>query len=112
MVGTLLIAFLFDRFGRFDLASPTLFSALVIGFAITIKWELRRHLWFWITLTVIVVLHILLILLVPWTTKWIPALVVTPFCIADLVVILTIIKLVEKLVGPPRSASLVDPPTK
>ena len=99
IVGGLFTSFLFDRFGRFDLASPTLFSALVIGIAVTIKWKLRRHPWFWITVTTVVALHILLILLVPWTTRWIPALVVTPFCIVDLIVVLAIFKCVERLVG-------------
>jgi hypothetical protein len=55
--------------------------------------------WFWITMAVIVALHIPLILFVPWTTKWIPAILITPICLGDLAVMIAIIKLVEKLVG-------------
>jgi hypothetical protein len=33
--------------GCVDLARPTLFSLMVIVFAIVMKWELRRRVWFW-----------------------------------------------------------------
>ena len=70
---------------------------MVIVFAIVVKWRLRGRVWFWAAVVVIVILHILLILSVPWTTKWIPALAITPILVADLAVIIAIIKLLEKL---------------
>ncbi len=103
IAGTILIGLLFLRFGRFDLARPAILSLGMIVFAIRVKWELKRRVWFWITMTVIVALHIPLILFVPWTTRWIPALVVTPICFADFVVILAIIKLLEKRLEKPTS---------
>ncbi len=88
---------LFVHFGRFDLARPTLFFLVVMVFAIATKWGLRRRVWFWAAMLAIATLHIPLILCVTWTTRWIPALVMTPIAAADVAGILVIIKLLEKL---------------
>ena len=49
------------------------------------------------TMAILAAFHVLLILFVPWTTKWVPALVVVPIAIADLYVMLGILSIVEKL---------------
>lgn len=97
--GTILLAFLFDHFGRFDLARPTLLSVAMVALAIVMRWKLRRHAWFWITMTILAVLHLPLILFIPWTTKWIPAFVIAPFGIADLHAMLWILAVVGKTHG-------------
>lgn len=89
---------------RLDLARPVLYSIGMLGIATTIKWRFRRHMWFWGTMTILASLHILLILVVPRTTNWIPAIVVTPFGIADLYVMLWVVSVVGKLMGGPRAA--------
>jgi hypothetical protein len=98
-VGTLLMGLLFVHFGRFDLARPTFFSVVVIVFATAMKWELRRHVWFWAVMVAAAALHIVLILFVPWTTRWVPALVMLPIAAADVGAILSIIKLLESQFG-------------
>jgi hypothetical protein len=103
MIGCGLIVWLFDHLGRFDLARPALYSIGMLGVAIAIKWKLRRHLWFWITMTVIVALHVLLVSFVPWNTKWVPAIVIIPIGIADLYAMLGIISVVGKLVERPKT---------
>ncbi len=104
IVGSIPIAWLFDHFGRFDLARPALCTIGMLGIAIAIKWKLRRHLWFWVTMTVIVALHAALILLVPWGTKWVPAIVIIPIGIADLYAILAILSTIGKFVERPRTS--------
>ena len=95
-LGTILIGLLFLRFGQFELASPILFSALVVVVAIATKWKLRRQVWFWIAMAVITALHVPLILFIPWTTRWVPAIVITPILAADLFAMLAILSIVEK----------------
>ncbi len=104
IIGSTLSAWLFDHFGRFDLALPTLISIGTLGFAVALKWKLRRRVWFWITMTVIVALHVPLILFVPWTTKWVPAPVLVPFCIADLCAMLAILSVVGRYMEGPKTA--------
>jgi hypothetical protein len=94
--GSLVVGLLFLYFGRFDLARPVLVSLSMIVVAVAIKWELRRRVWFWITMAVIAALHVPLILFVPWTTEWVPAVVLTPVGLADLFVMLLILSVVEK----------------
>jgi len=74
----------------------------MFGVAIAMRWKLRRHIWFWITMTVIAALHIPLILFVPWTTKWVPAIVIIPIGIADLYAMLAILAVVGKFAGSAR----------
>jgi hypothetical protein len=96
IVGAISFAALFDLLGRFDLARPTLYSMGAVVLAIAVRWKLRRHVWFWVTMAIIAALHILVILFVPWTTQWVPAIVVTPIVVADLYAMLAILSVVGK----------------
>ena len=58
--------------------------------------ELTRQTWFWITLAIIIALHVLLILLIPWTSKSYPGPILLPFGAVDYFVVWGCIKLVEK----------------
>ena len=97
--GTLLMGLLFVRFRRFDLARPTFVSVAMVAIALALRWNLRRHVWFWITMTFLAALHLLLIFFVPWTTNWIPAFVIVPFGVADLYAMLWTLSVVGKLMG-------------
>ena len=104
ILGGLPLMYLFDHFGEEALARPTLYSAGMVAIAIAMRWKLRRHVWFWITLTILAALHVPLILVVPWTTKWVPAIVIIPIGIVDLYVMLAILALVGELVEGPKAA--------
>lgn len=41
--------------------------------------------------------HVVLILAIPWTTNWVPALVSIPFGVADLIVMLTLLAVIGRL---------------
>jgi hypothetical protein len=95
---------LFDHFGRLDMALPTLNCVLVLGLLVFLKWKLRRHAWFWIAMTIVAVLHLLLIWYVPWTTKWVPALAIAAIDSADFCIVLWILAVVGKLVERPKAS--------
>jgi hypothetical protein len=104
-LGTALLAFLFLSIGRFELARPAMVSVAMVGLAITMRWKLRKHVWFWITMTILAALHVPLILFVPWTTRWIPAILIAPIGIADLYAMLWVISVVAKSKGEPIAPS-------
>ncbi len=104
IVGALPIYWLFDHFGRLNIALPTLNCVGMLVFAVVVKWKLRRHVWFWITLAVIAVLHLPLILFVPWGTRWVPAIAIAAIDSADLIVMLAILTLVGKFIEEPKTA--------
>jgi len=96
--------FLFALYGRLELALPLMIIIGVLGLVILFKWKLRRHAWFWIAMVVIAALHVPLILFVPWTTRWVPALAITVIASADFCLILWILLVVERLMGGPKTA--------
>src|SRR5579862_7256575 len=82
-VGAFLASALSDHFGRLDLAVPTVASIVTLAYAIMVKWRLRRHMWFWVTMVIVLALHFLVLFSVSWSAKWVPAVVVLPIAIAD-----------------------------
>ena len=79
------------------MALPTLKSIAVFGFLIFLKRKLRRQVWFWIFITVIAALHVLLILYVPWTSKWVPAIAIGAIDSVDFCIVLWILDAVGTL---------------
>ena len=75
--------------------------------AIRLRWKLRKHMWFWAIIIVILGLHIPLVSLVRWPQGNVPTLVYTmPIGIADFLIILGAVRLGEKFFpydsSPPR----------
>jgi uncharacterized membrane protein YfcA len=96
---------LFDHFGRLNLALPTFNCIAVLGFVIAVKRNLRRHAWFWGIMAILATLHIPLILFVPWTTKWVPALAIAAIDSGDLILMLAILSVVGKFMEGPKTAA-------
>jgi hypothetical protein len=95
---------LFNYFGKSGEGRAAWLCAMTLLLAVKVRWELSKHLWFWITIASIAALHIPLITFVPWTAKWIPSFVILPFCIVDGIAILTLVQFVEKRMSPSVSA--------
>jgi len=102
--GAIPLFLLFAHVSRLALARPTLDSVAMVIIAIAMRWYLRRHVWFWITMIIIAALHVPLILFVPWTTRWVPAIVIIPIGLVDLWVMLTVLSVVGKFMGGPKTA--------
>lgn len=98
------LPWLFEDFGRLNLMLPVWNAIAVFSFIFVLKWRLRQHAWFWITMGAIMALHIPLILFVPWGTRWIPALAIAAIDSVDFCLILWILSSVEKLAERQRGA--------
>lgn len=103
-----LIDWLLISLGKFDLALPALNSVAVIGFTVALKRKLGRHAWFWGAIAILAALHVPLVLFVPWTTKWVPALAIAAIDSADLIVMLAILVVVERFMGERKIAESGD----
>jgi hypothetical protein len=90
---------------RLDLAPAVLNSVAVCGFAIVLKWRLKRRPLFWGVMAVVAACHVPLIISVPWTTEWIPAAVIAVFDSVDVVVIIVLVDLVIHLADRRRAKS-------
>ncbi|HEY0758716.1 MAG TPA: hypothetical protein VGD59_05600 [Acidisarcina sp.] len=105
ILGALALLILFDHFGKLTLARPTMTSAAMVVIAIAMRWKLKGHGWFWLTMIVLAALHVPLVLLVPWTTRWIPAFIIIPFGMADLYLMLWVLSVVGKFMGEPEASA-------
>ena len=104
IIGSFLSAWLFDNRGNLQLVLPILNSILVLGFMLVLKRKLWPRAWFWITMAILAALHVLLVLFIPWTTRWFPALAIAAIDSADFCLILWILAVVGKLVGGPKTS--------
>jgi len=91
------VVVLFDHFGRLYMSLPTLNCIAVLGFLIFLRWKFRRHVWFWVAMTIIAALHAWLICYVPWTTRWVPALAIGTIDSVDFCVVLWALSAVGRL---------------
>jgi phosphatidylserine synthase len=99
--GSLALCWVLNRFGRLEESIPIAGGSAMCAIAVRLKWELRDRPWFWITMAIVVVIHILLIVNIPWTSRWIPSIAMAAVASADLIVIIIIIAVVQRLVEGP-----------
>jgi hypothetical protein len=96
-VCTLFTGWIFDSFGHLELTLSLLNSVLVLAVIIAIKVDLRRKPWFWIFMAFAAALHVVLLLTIPWTTKWIPAAAIAGIDSIDLFGILAGLSIISNL---------------
>jgi hypothetical protein len=65
--------------------------------SIWMRWDLRKHVWFWVTTLMLVLLHIPLVTLLPWPNNNYPGVVLLPGGLLDLAIVYGTIKIIEKL---------------
>lgn len=94
--------FLFNSVGESGTGRAAWLSAMAILISMKVRWELRKYLWFWLTMAFIVAAHFPLVLLVPWTSQWVPAAGLLPIMVADIAAIFGILHLIEKWRNPNR----------
>lgn len=84
--------------------------AMAIVASIWIFWGRRKHLWFWVTVAILTVLHSLLILYVPWPDIHGPigGPALFPVGLLDIGIMCGCFKLVEKLMTKNSRASSVS----
>ncbi|SRR5579871_5793771 len=100
---------LLNRAGRTDLDYPVLAAFAAIAFAVRGRWDLRRNWWFWVTISLIISLHLALIWFIPWKAGWVPVPVTLFAAVADLALLFGVISFVEKVMGgKPQGSNAVE----
>jgi hypothetical protein len=100
-VSAALCAAMFDHLKRIELALPVMNSLVVFGYLIRLRWRLRGRIWFWMMMLVCGGLHIPLIMIIPWTTKWVLPVAVAIFDALDFCVILWGLSVLENFMERP-----------
>ena len=89
---------LFIYLGNADMG---LSVCIVLGMsmiAVRLRWKLRKHVWFWATIVLILALHVPLLFIVRWPQSNVPTLAYSlPMGIVDFLLIMGAISLAQKL---------------
>jgi hypothetical protein len=102
-VGAALIAILLDHYGKIVFALPVYNSLVVFSYLIALRWGLRMRIWFWVALTIFAILHVPLILLIPWTNKWVPPFAIATLDTVDFCTILWLLSVLGRFMKEPRA---------
>ena len=97
----ILVAYIGDS-GRARAAS---ISTGMIALAARLVWDLRNRTWFWVTLAIIAVLHVPVILFIPWGDQNLTYVALLPLGLVDLGITYGILRLVENIVDKDRDAA-------
>ena len=79
-------------------------SGLVI-LVVMVRWDLRKHWWFWVVILFGVALQIPIVLLVPWANRGLTGISLLPLGALDYGVVYGCVKLAEKMVKKTDSSS-------
>ena len=91
------VVLLFIHLGKEDVGRSVSIGLVTTLIAIRIRWDLRKHFWFWGTIVVLSLLQLPLVFALRWPSGWIPAIGTLPIALVDCLVILGGVRLVEKL---------------
>jgi hypothetical protein len=92
------VLLLFIYLGKADMGLAVFIVLGAMMFAIKIRWNLRKHVWFWAIIAFMLALHVPLLLIVRWPQGNMPTLFYTlPFGLIDFLIISGTLGLAEKL---------------
>jgi hypothetical protein len=99
IVGSGLFVLVFDRFGWTELAVPLWsgIAALLLTFAT--KWRLRRQTWFWVVMSVFLVLHVPVVMFSSSLKPWVSVKGFVLLALLDWLVMIWMLGLVGRMLG-------------
>jgi hypothetical protein len=106
-VGAILapVLLLFIYLGKADMGLAVFIVLGVSIVVIKMSWNLRKHVWFWAIIVLILALHVPLVFMVRWPQGSVPTLFYTmPIGIADFLIISGALRLAEKLLSKDSSS--------
>jgi hypothetical protein len=89
---------IFRHFGRVDLALSACIILGMIMLAIRMRWDLRSRVWFWATIVFVLLLHVPLLLLVPFPHIMVNRITLLPIGLADFLITWGAVRFVEKFI--------------
>ena len=74
-------------------------SAGIFLIVVRLFWGLRNHVWFWITIAIVALLHVLLVVLVPWSSRPLSYVALLPMGFLDSAIVYGSVKLAQTVSG-------------
>jgi len=97
IIGVILspILIFFVHEGKEGLGRSVFIALGVVMVGARLRWDLRRHLWFWAAVVLALVLQAPM-LLIRWPAGWVPAVVMLPYALVDCLLFLGLVQFIEK----------------
>jgi hypothetical protein len=92
------VYFLFRYFGNPDMGLSAFICVGMIMLAVRLRWALRKCFWFWATIVLVLLLHVPVVLMVPWPHMTVNRITLLPIGFAELLIVLGAIRFVEKFI--------------
>jgi hypothetical protein len=111
IIGALLVPvfFSFAYVGKAEMGFTVCIVLGMVMLAIKLRWRLRRHAWFWLTIAVISALHIPFLFIARWPQTKIPTIAFSmPIAIVDFLLISGALSLAEKVFSKDHSSDEED----
>ncbi len=94
------VVLIFSYFGKEDMGLAVFIVLGVMTVAIKTRWNLRKHVWFWVAIVLVFALYVPLFFVVRWPQGIVPTIFYAmPVGIADFLVISGALSLAEKLLS-------------
>ena len=96
---TLPVLLFFTYIGKTDLGLSIGICLFVNVVAVGMCCDLRRRLWFWAVIALVLALHVPLVLLIQWPPNiWVSKFTLLPIGLADLLVTVGVVRFVQKFI--------------
>ena len=83
------VFFLFVYLGKAEMGFTVIIVLGMIAVAVYLRWKLRKYVWFWATIAVVLALHVPLFFVVRWPDSKVPTIAYSlPIGIADFLLIM------------------------
>lgn len=97
-IGLVPVFLLFIWLGKAEMGFTAFLALGAILLAIKIRWRLRKHIWFWAIIAIVLALHIPVFFLVHWPESKTPTIAYAlPFSIADFFLVASALSIAERL---------------
>ena len=96
----------FTHIGKTDLGLSVGVCLGMNVLAVGICWDLRRRLWFWVVVALVLALHVPLFLMIQWPERWVSRFSLLPIGLADMLITIGVVRFVQKFImkSPPDEA--------
>jgi hypothetical protein len=97
-VALLPVVFLFGYLGKFHLGLNVFICLFVNVIAVRTRWRLRKYLWFWLVVALVMALEVPVVLMVKWPQGWGPGVALLPIALAGYLIAMGAVKFAEKII--------------
>jgi len=103
------VFFLLVYLGRAEMGFTVILVLGMVVLAIKFRWKLRKHVWFWAAIVIVLALHVPLLLVIRWPQSSFPTIAYSlPLGIVDFLLIMGAISLAQKVFSKNTSSDEED----